>query len=294
MITKLDCLQLGLLVAATLVAGCSLFRRVCAALIVACSFALVRFAPENPFSRGCYALVAVVTFMVTVKLAFFSGQGLSVRNRLFHLLSLDPPKRAGHIASTGSPRVVIHIVLAGLLFSAALLTLLRTRYFTGMAVTTLRLIAGVVFIYTTAQIAFEFAHFCMLAAGVSPNSLHRTPIAARSVREFWGNRWNRVVSAWLGRFVFFPLARRRRPALGLLCAFLVSGAIHGWPMMVALDAPAAFATMAFFVLQAVFILMEDRFHVRTWPVPLARAWTLAVLLASSPLFVNPGLRLFGL
>ncbi len=93
------------------------------------------------------------------------------------------------------------------------------------------------------------------------------------------------------RFVFLPLARQHRPDLGLFCAYLVSGAIHAWLTWVALGAFAAFGMAAFFGLQAVFILAEDRLQVRAWPVPLARAWTLTILLATSPLIIGPYLRM---
>ena len=121
--------------------------------------------------------------------------------------------------------------------------------------------------------------------------IQETPIAARSLRDFLGKRWNRPVSAWLHRFVFLPLARQRRPDLGLFCAYLVSGAIHAWFTLVALGAFAACEMAVFFGLQGVFILAEDRLQVHAWPVPLARAWTLTILLATSPLIICPYLRM---
>src|SRR5450759_5281526 len=87
------------------------------------------------------------------------------------------------------------------------------------------------------------------------------------------------------------LARQHRPDLGLFCAYLVSGAIHAWVAWVALGAFAAFEMAVFFGLQSVFILAEDRLHVNAWPVPWARAWTLTILLATSPLIICPYLRI---
>jgi hypothetical protein len=54
---------------------------------------------------------------------------------------------------------------------------------------------------------------------------------------------------------------------------------------------AAFSAGAFFCLQGIFILAEDRLHVCAWPIPLARMWTLAILLLTSPLFIYPYLSL---
>jgi predicted ABC-type sugar transport system permease subunit len=113
------------------------------------------------------------------------------------------------------------------------------------------------------------------------------------VGEFWGQRWNIITSAWHRAFIFWPLARRRCAGVGVFCCFLVSGALHAWPMLVALGPVAALRTVVFFVLQGVAVLAESRLRIHTWPVALARVWTLVILLASSPLYIDPVLRLFG-
>jgi hypothetical protein len=63
--------------------------------------------------------------------------------------------------------------------------------------------------------------------------------------------------------------------------------------LVGLGTFAALSTVVFFVIQGVVVLVESRLRIHTWPVALARAWTLVILLASSPLYIDPGLRLFG-
>jgi hypothetical protein len=157
-----------------------------------------------------------------------------------------------------------------------------------------RLFAGIVFVYALAAFAADLTHFCFLASGTAMRPIHVTPVAARSLRDFWGKRWNRAMSAWLYRFIFLPLAHRHHPNPGLICVFLVSAAIHAWLPLVALGASAAFSAGAFFCLQGVFILAEDRLHVCAWPIPLARVWTLGILLATSPLYIYPYLSLLHL
>jgi len=154
-----------------------------------------------------------------------------------------------------------------------------------------RLIAGIVLLHTLAEFLKDLVHFCFLASGAAMRPIHNRPIAARSLRDFWGKRWNLAVSAWLRQFFFLPLARQHRPDLGLLFAFLVSGALHAWVALVALGALAAFEIAMFFGLQGVFILAEDRLQVHAWPVPLARAWTFTVLPATPPLIICPYLRI---
>lgn len=91
----------------------------------------------------------------------------------------------------------------------------------------------------------------------------------------------------------FRLRYCRLADLGILCSFLVSGALHGWPILIALGTSAAFSVVVFFVIQGVFVLAERRLSIHTWPVTMARTWTLGILLASSPLLIDPDLRVFG-
>lgn len=289
-----DYTQMGLFAAIVLTAGRSLIQRLWAALLVTCAFVLAWYTPGMPLARGLLAFLATYGLFVAVKIAFSSKERLSIRDRLLQAITLPGSVRAGRVPATLSPgaigRMVIDLTLAGL----ALLLLLHARHLVGAIYSIERLSAGVLLVYAGVQFFFDFVSFCFLAAGLSLDSLHRTPIAARSLAEFWGQRWNRVVSAWLHTFVYLPLARRRCPRLGVFCAFLVSGVLHGWVILVAIGISGALAILLFFVVQGVFVLAEHRLGVRAWPVPVARGWILAVLLASSPLIIDPYLRVFDL
>src|ERR1051326_3661601 len=289
-----DCSQLGLFAAAMLAAGHGVIQRLCAAFFVTCAFILAWYAPGMPLARGSLAFLAGGSLMVVMKIAFSAEERLSIRGRLLQVVALPNSMRATHVPPALSLRVVGQIILDLILAGVALLVLLHTRHFVGAIPFIGRLCAGVVLFYAGVQFVFDFARLCFLAVGLSLDSIHRTPIAARSLTEFWSQRWNRIVSAWLHRFVFLPLARRRCPRLGVFCAFLASGLFHGWPILVAVGVSGAFATLAFFVVQGVFVLAEHRLRIHAWPALIARGWTLVVLLTSSPLFVDPALRVFGL
>jgi hypothetical protein len=101
------------------------------------------------------------------------------------------------------------------------------------------------------------------------------------------------VSAWLRETCFRPLARRGHPLLGLLLGFVVSAIGHAYPVLVALDLPMASMMFTFFVVQAVFVMLEVRFGVARWSRPARRVWTVTLMVASSPLFVEPALRVLG-
>jgi hypothetical protein len=242
--------------------------------------------PGNPLASWIVAFVAIIGLMVTVELLANTDCKLSksCRWRI----------RRAQVDSAWLLRGVWPILLSAIVGSAAFWILCHTRHSVNIPTAVLRLAAGVALLYALAEFIFEVCSLCFRVAGYSLPLMHRAPIGARSVGEFWGQRWNLVVSAWLRMSVFWPLARRRLAGVGVLCCFLVSGALHGWPMLVSLGTFAAASTLVFFVIQGVVVLAENRLRIHTWPIAMARAWTLGILLVSSPLLIDPGLRLFGL
>jgi len=49
-------------------------------------------------------------------------------------------------------------------------------------------------------------------------------------------------------------------------------------------------TFAYFVVQGVAVALETRLGVARWPRACRRAWTLVIVVGTSPLFVEPCLR----
>ena len=261
-------------------------RRMWAALVVVGLFVASWFVPGTQIARAIAAFVAVALLMLIVELTADARQKLSGRTcwRI----------RRAPLSKDLSWRSVWLVLLNVFIISSAFLTLLQTRHPSSTGMSLLRLTAGVALLYGAGALVFEVSALCFRLAGYLLPLMHRTPIAARSVGEFWGQRWNIITSAWLRAFIFWPLARRRFAGVGVFCCFLVSGAFHAWPMLVGLGTVAALSTAVFFVFQGVVVLAESRLRIHTWPVAIARAWTLVILLASSPLYIDPGLRLFGL
>ena len=116
---------------------------------------------------------------------------------------------------------------------------------------------------------------------------------ALSIREFWNRRWNRPVSGWLDAFVFTPVAKRRGATVGLLAAFVASGLLHAWMFLASVGWIAAISAGLFFVFQGFFVLVESFVDIRKASIGLRRVWTLGLLAMSSPLFVDPVLRVLG-
>ena len=152
---------------------------------------------------------------------------------------------------------------------------------------------GLVFAYAVIESGYALAAVAYRALGFVAPRLHVWPAASLSVGELWGVRWARPVSAWLRETCFRPLARRGQPILGLLLGFLVSAIGHAYPVLVATDLSMAAMMFAFFLSQAIFVIIEARLGVSRWSRPVRRGWTVTIMVASSPLFVEPALRVLG-
>src|SRR5262249_54561721 len=64
------------------------------------------------------------------------------------------------------------------------------------------------------------------AMGFAVEKVMDCPIAATSLGDFWGRRWNRIVSGMLREVVFFPMARWAGSRVALFAVFLYSGLYH--------------------------------------------------------------------
>jgi hypothetical protein len=150
---------------------------------------------------------------------------------------------------------------------------------------------GVVVLYSLVESLQSISLIAYAALGIELGRVNDYPIVSTTLAEFWGRRWNRVVSGWLNDNLFFPLARRRRVALGICAAFAGSTLLHFWFAWVPLGLVGGAMMAGFFVVQAVGILLERRLGVARWPSGLRRAWTFAWLLLPSPLFIEPALQM---
>lgn len=130
--------------------------------------------------------------------------------------------------------------------------------------------------------------------GLYHRTYQRHPILSRSIAEFWGVRWSSVVHRYLRANVYEPLARRRRPRLGVMAAFAVSAGLHGYLVWPAAGAVPALWMLSFFVAHGAAMVLEARLGVRRWPGWVGRIWVASVFAATSPLFFEPLLRVVGI
>jgi hypothetical protein len=126
--------------------------------------------------------------------------------------------------------------------------------------------------------------------------LQDRPALSASLAELWAVRWNHLVAPNLDRGFFRPLARRRRPALGVLAAFTASGVMHVVPVLAAapltLTLRPALSVMGFFLLHGALVLAERALgwqRAPSTPAALLRARirTVTVFVLLTPLMLGP-------
>ncbi len=137
---------------------------------------------------------------------------------------------------------------------------------------------------------FDFWSLVFRAMGFAVEKLWDCPIAATSLGDFWGRRWNRIVPGCLREVIFLPVARRAGGKVALLAVFLYSGLYHELFSFMARSGYGG--PMLYFLLQCLGVAIENTrrahrvFRGRPW---LARAWTFAIVVLPVGLFLHPGL-----
>uniref|UniRef100_A0ACD5WQG1 Uncharacterized protein n=1 Tax=Avena sativa TaxID=4498 RepID=A0ACD5WQG1_AVESA len=111
------------------------------------------------------------------------------------------------------------------------------------------------------------------ALGMQAEPQFDRPYLASSLRDFWGRRWNLMVSAILRPSVYDPVrARSGSPAAAVLATFAVSGLMHeAMVYYLSLRWRSDGVMAAFFLLHGVCCVVEGwcarRWAARLWPAP---------------------------
>ena len=114
--------------------------------------------------------------------------------------------------------------------------------------------------------------------GIDAKPLMNWPILARSLAEFWGQRWNTAFRDLTYRFLFRPLAKRFGPRSGLAIGFFTSGLVHELVISVPAGGGYGLPTL-YFVIQSAGLLIERS----KWARPL-RGRVLTAMIVTAPAF----------
>jgi Membrane bound O-acyl transferase family len=128
------------------------------------------------------------------------------------------------------------------------------------------------------------------ALGFPVEKVMDCPIAATTLGEFWGRRWNRIVSGMVREVIFFPVARWVGARVALFAVFLYSGLYHEGVSFMARSGYGR--PTLYFLLQYLGVAIENsspaRRLLRSHPW-VGRPWTFAVVVLPVGLFLHPGI-----
>jgi hypothetical protein len=245
--------------------------------------------PDNPnWQMTVFLLLALAVMGFVMKLVALllpAKREIGRRAMSWVLFSPDSVLRAQR--ATGAGPVVLQILM---LFAAVLLSywvywqLVRSFQIHGILLSYL----AVPFLLLIGELLVAIMNLFLLPCGYLLPAPHCRPWAARSIADFWGNRWNLWFSDW-SRYVIFGRLRRR-PMFALFLVFAASGIMHEWVVnfpLYCLTGRVLFGTMMiYFLLQAVGILVE-RYFLKGHP-RLMMTFVWLVVFVPSPLVLNEG------
>jgi alginate O-acetyltransferase complex protein AlgI len=111
---------------------------------------------------------------------------------------------------------------------------------------------------------FHLLALALQAAGFNAQPNMRSPLLARSLADFWGNRWNTAFNVLADRYGFRPLTRRIGSRAALAVVFLASGLLH--EAVITLPARGGYGLpTAYFALQAIGLFIERSALIRRRP-----------------------------
>lgn len=273
-------LETALACAAAIVAR----RSKAAAIVLGAAAHLVApwLAGPNALFRGLCALVGGIGLLRVIDIVRV-GTSWSAMRRVVHVMSFVDSRTLERASSRLEVGALVRALSWAALGTAAFYVARSPHH-------VMRWGGGLVLAYALIEAGYATVFAAYRLAGFVTPPLHVWPMLSLSIGELWGTRWARPVSTWLRETCFRPFARRRRPMLGLLLGFVASAFGHAYAALVAVGFAMAVMMFAFFILQGLFVLVEMRMGIARWSRPARRLWTITLMVASSPLFVEPALR----
>jgi len=130
---------------------------------------------------------------------------------------------------------------------------------------------------------FHVVSWLWRAAGVDAPPIMRAPMAATSLTEFWGERWNVAFAESARRFIVRPLARRIGVRRAGLAVFVASGLVH--ETVISLPARGGWGgPTVYFLLHAFGVALEkSAWGVRVGLGRGVRGWLWTFLFTAAPL-----------
>lgn len=198
----------------------------------------------------------------------------------------DVFKRMGGTAAPGFQRLLLKgafFVMVGLLLFALARLAWIHAFLVYSNVFSLMLVLA--FLLPALSLILHFGILTFLAGvwrwqGVPVGVLFNAPFKSKSLREFWGFRWNIAFAEMTAIAVYRPLRSKFGDATGRAGGYLFSGLAHELAISVPVNAGYGLPT-AYFIIQAIGAWLERRFGVS------GRLWTMFWVLLPVPILFHP-------
>jgi len=230
-------------------------------------------------------LVVVETYsganrLTPIQWTAFSLGWFGMRPALFERLP-NSPLPFTHILRKGISRVVIGIILL-------YLSMLLGNHFAAEKIflPQLLLLVGLSLI-----LHFGILNLCTAfwrSFGVNVSELFQAPYKSKSLKEFWGKRWNIAFSEMTTLIAYRPLKTKVGIEKALIISFLLSGLLH--EVAISIPVMAGFGLpMIYFVIHAFAMHLEahsvflQKLLQRKW---LAHIWVMSLLIIPMPLLFH--------
>jgi hypothetical protein len=247
--------------------------------------------PQTAFALG-QVVALMLSWKVASLLCLLPGEWPRFTPLRFLAYCLFPgmqPRQflRGQCLAPGAPVPTVTAVLVNAAAGAAL-AWLAPRLLPGTTPLAVRFWVALVGITLLSLFArLDFYALIFRALGFPVERFWDCPVAAVSLGDFWGRRWNRLVSGLLRDVLFFPLARRVGARWAMFAVFLYSGFYH--EAVSFLTGSGYGGPTLYFLIQYAGVAVENLRPVRrlrqAYPW-LSRAWTAAVVVAPVGLFVQ--------
>jgi hypothetical protein len=232
------------------------------------------------------AVVMVETYPDRPRLKFwqwvaFASGWFGMRPALFEHLEAKPLGNVAGLVYKGISRIVLGFLL--LYLSKWIEGSPFDRFF----LSNLLLLAGLSFILHFGILQLSTAFWQLL--GVPVKELFIAPYQSKSLREFWGQRWNLAFSEMTALVVYRPLKGLWGAQYAMIASFLLSGLLH--EMAISLPVNAGYGLpLAYFALHGLAMYLENSSRLVKGIIqhPFAsRVWVLMWLLLPMPILFHP-------
>jgi hypothetical protein len=262
------------------------------ALLVGSTALLPAWFSEPRILRAFFCLAGALVVLRVVDL-FRDHRPYSAARRIWHVASPVDSRSLRRVPRAFDGRAFGRAAASSAAIAGGLWLAFEAARLPSPAHWVVRWTGGLVSIYALVELIWSGLRTIYGLAGFATPLLHDHPALSRSVRELWGERWARPVSAWLHANVLKPLARRGLPRVGLAASFLGSAVLHAYAILACAGPIMALSMLVYFLVQALLVLVERVIGVQRWSRAFAHVWVFSVMILTSPLFIEPFLRTVG-